>query len=163
MPKKIGDPQPPIGLKRLLFRAPILLYNAGLGGMMGSRFLLLNHTGRKRGQPRQTVLEVVDYDPESGTYFVASGFGNKLDWYLNVLKTPDVAIQVGSKTVPAKARALTADESGRAIVDYAQHNPRAAKQLMRLCGYDVDGSGADYFAMGHGFLLFVALAPRNDI
>ena len=146
-----------------MFRAPIWLYNIGLGELMGGRFLLLNHTGRKSGQPRQTVLEVVDFDPELGTYFVASGFGNKSDWYLNVLKTPDVAIQVGSKTFPAKARALTAGESGQAMVDYAQRNPRAAKQLMRLCGYEVDGSDEDYFVMGRDIIPFVALSPRNYV
>jgi len=163
MPKIIGDPQPPTGLRRLLFRAPIWLYTVGLGGMMSGRFLLLNHTGRKSGQPRQTALEVVDFDPELGTSFVASGFGKESDWYLNILKTPDVTIQRGSKIIPATAHPLTPEDSGQAMVDYAQRNPRAAKQLMRLCGYEVDGSDADYFAMGHDFLPFVALSPRNDI
>ena len=161
MPKKVGDPQLPTGIKRLLFRAPIWLYSAGLGGMMGGRFLLLNHTGRKSGQPRQTVLEVADFDPQSGTCFVASGFGKKSDWYLNILKTPDVTIQRGSKILPATARPLSPEDSGQAMVDYAQRNPRAAKQLMRLCGYEVDGSDEDYSIMGRDILPFVAFSPRN--
>ena len=162
MPKKIGDAQPPTGFKRLVFRAPIWLYSVGLGGLMGGRFLLLNHTGRKSGQPRQTVLEVADHDPESGTYYVASGFGKKSDWYLNILKTQKVEIQVGSKKIQATARALTPDESGKTMVGYAQRNPRAAKQLMRLCGYEVDGSEEEYFIMGHDIIPFVSLAPRSD-
>mgnify|MGYP001548299128 CR=1 FL=1 len=161
MPKKIGDAQPPTGFKRLMFRAPIWLYIAGLGGLMGGRFLQLNHTGRKSGKPRQTVLEVVDFDPKTGAYFVASGFGKKSDWYLNILKKPEVDIQVGSKTFPVTARVLTPDKSGHAMVDYAHHNPRAAKQLMRLCGYEVDGTDADYFAMGHDIIPFVSLSPLD--
>ena len=128
---------------------------------MGGRFLLLTHTGRISGQPRQTVLEVVDFDRATGVYFVASGFGKKSDWILNILQMPEVEIQVGSKTIQATAQLLTADESGKAMVNYARRNPRAAKQLMRLCGYDVDGSQEDYFVMGHDIIPFVSLTPSN--
>lgn len=33
--------KPPNGLSRLLFRLPISLYNAGLGGLLGSHFLIV--------------------------------------------------------------------------------------------------------------------------
>jgi len=161
MPTKIGDVQPPKGLKRLMFRTPIWLYNVGLGGLLGGRFLLLNHTGRKSGLPRQTVLEVVNFDPLTGTYFIASGFGKNSDWYQNILKNPDVMIQVGNKTIPVTARVLDPDESGEAMIDYARRNPRAAKELMRICGYKVDGSAEDYFIMGHDIIHFVSLTPDN--
>lgn len=46
-------------MQRALFRAPILLDRLGLGGLLGHRFLLLTHTGRTSGRPRQVVLEVV--------------------------------------------------------------------------------------------------------
>ncbi len=159
MPKKVGNTLPPTGIKRFMFRAPIWLYSIGLGGIMGGQFLLLKHTGRKSGQPRQAVLEVVDYDPETGDFFVASGFGKKSDWYLNVLKTPEVTIQVGNNLMPATALPLTPDESGKAMVNYAHRNPRAAKELMRLCGYEVDGSDADYFIMGQDVIPFIMLSP----
>lgn len=161
MPKKTGRSQSPTGLKRHFFRAPIWLYKQGLGGLLGGRFLLLNHVGRRSGQPRQTVLEVVDFDSQSGTYYVASGFGKKSDWYLNLLQTPDVTIQVGRKASPVVANPLQPDDSGQVMVDYAQRNPRAAKQLMRLCGYEVDGSDEDYFTMGHDIIPIVALRPRD--
>ena len=161
MPEKVGKAAPPSGLKRLLFRAPIWLYKAGLGGLLGGRFLLLKHTGRKSGQPRQTVLEVVNFEPETGTYFIASGFGKKSDWLLNIRANADVTVQTGSKVFKAQARPLTADESGTAMIDYAHRNPRAAKELMRLCGYKVDGSDEDYFIMGHDIIPFVALVPQE--
>jgi deazaflavin-dependent oxidoreductase (nitroreductase family) len=161
MPKKISDVHPPTGLKRLIFRAPIWLYSVGLGSLLGGRFLLLHHTGRKSAQLRQTVLEVVNFDPLTGTYYVASGFGKCSDWYLNILKTPDVKIQVGNKTIPAIAKVLDPKKSGEAMVNYAKRNPRAAKQLMRICGYEVDGSEEDYFIMGRDFIPFVSLAPQT--
>jgi deazaflavin-dependent oxidoreductase (nitroreductase family) len=161
MPKKIGNPRPPAGLKRLMFRAPIWLYKVGLGSILGGRFLLLNHTGRKSGQPRQTVLEVVNFDPLTGTYYVASGFGKNSDWLLNIEKSPDVEIQVRNKRIPATALVLDPDESGNQMIDYARRNPHAAKELMRICGYEVDGSTEDYFIMGHNFIPFISLSPRN--
>ena len=53
------QPKLPSGFSRLMFRLPIYLYKVGLGGLLGGRFLLLNHVGRKSGQPRQAVVEVV--------------------------------------------------------------------------------------------------------
>lgn len=62
MPQKISSPQPPHGFKRMLLRAPIWFYRIRLGWILGKQFLLLMHTGRNNGLPRQTVLEVVNYD-----------------------------------------------------------------------------------------------------
>ena len=72
MPEKVGKGEPPKGFNRLMFRAPIWLYRLGLGWMLGKRFLLLNHTGRESGLPRQTVLEVVDYNKTSNTYYIGT-------------------------------------------------------------------------------------------
>jgi deazaflavin-dependent oxidoreductase (nitroreductase family) len=163
MPTKISDPQPYGRLRRFLFRSPIWLYKIGLGGILGGRFLLLNHIGRKSGRQRQTVLEVVKHEPQTATYYIASGFGKKSDWYLNLLQNPEVTIQVGRKVTPAAAQILTPDASGRAMVDYARRNPRAAKQLMRFCGYAVDGTEQEYFIMGHDHIPFVKLSPRTDV
>jgi hypothetical protein len=43
---------------RFMMRAPIALYRVGLGGLLGKRFLLLEHTGRKSGLTRRTALEI---------------------------------------------------------------------------------------------------------
>ena len=84
MSHKVREVNPPSGFSRLLWRAPIWLYRAGLGWMMGNRFLLLNHIGRKSGLPRQAVVEVVVSNDEEGTFTIASGFGAKSDWYQNI-------------------------------------------------------------------------------
>jgi hypothetical protein len=75
MPEKISEPKLPRGLSRLACRLPIWLYRAGLGWVMGYRFRYLTHIGRKSGQPRHTVLEVVRYDKATSTCIVASGWG----------------------------------------------------------------------------------------
>ena len=53
----------PAGALRLAFRLPIYLYRLDLGWMLGHRFLLFVHLGRKSGLLRETVLEVLLHDP----------------------------------------------------------------------------------------------------
>ena len=63
----------PTGALRLAFRLPIYLYRLGLGQLLGHRFMLLTHRGRRSGRVYQTALEVVRYDPSLRETVVASG------------------------------------------------------------------------------------------
>lgn len=152
--------KPPTGLERLLWRAPIWLYRLHLGWLLGERFLLLHHIGRKSGQPRQAVLEVAAHRTEPDEYVVASGFGFKSDWYLNVKKTPDVSIQVGRKKMDVTAELLSAEQSGERMVQYARKYPRSARNLCRVLGHETDGSATRYREIGEKFVPFVAFHPR---
>ncbi|MEZ4679799.1 MAG: nitroreductase family deazaflavin-dependent oxidoreductase [Caldilineaceae bacterium] len=87
-------PSPPTGISRFLFRLPIQLYRLHLGWLLGRRFVLINHIGRKSGQVRQVVVEVVRHDQTTDSYIVCSGFGRQAQWYQNLLATPAVTIQV---------------------------------------------------------------------
>jgi len=53
----------PTGLLRLLLRAPILLYRARAGWLLGHRFVYVAHRGRRTGARREVVVEVVCYLP----------------------------------------------------------------------------------------------------
>lgn len=158
--EKIRPLDPPAGLSRLFFRLPIYLYRLHLGWLLGGRFLLVNHIGRKSGQLRQVVIEVVEHDPAADTYTVAAGFGRKSDWYLNLLKTPDVTIQVGRRTLAVTAVPLTPDVGGETMVRYARRHETAARNLARFMGYQVDGTEADYRALGRE-LPFMQFRPRR--
>ncbi|MBW7885351.1 MAG: nitroreductase family deazaflavin-dependent oxidoreductase [Caldilineaceae bacterium] len=159
--EKIRPLDPPAGLSRLFFRLPIYLYWLHLGWLLGGRFLLVNHIGRKSGQLRQVVIEVVEHDPAADTYTVAAGFGRKSDWYLNLLKTPDVTIQVGRRTLAVTAVPLTPDVGGETMVRYARRHETAARNLARFMGYQVDGTEADYRALGRE-LPFMQFRPRRS-
>jgi deazaflavin-dependent oxidoreductase (nitroreductase family) len=160
MPEKISEPKPPRGLARLAWRAPIWFYRLGLGGVLGERFVLLNHTGRKSGRPRQTVLEVVRHDKESGAYIVASGFGEKADWYKNVMAHPEITIQVGRKRLAARAERLPLPQATEVMLDYNRRHPAMLRTLAGIMGYRSDGSEADarFFA---GVIPILALIPRD--
>ncbi|MEA3335962.1 MAG: nitroreductase family deazaflavin-dependent oxidoreductase [Chloroflexota bacterium] len=149
--------KPPRGLQRLLWRAPIWLYKLHLGGLLGQRFLLLTHTGRKSGKPRQAVIEIDDYDPQTNSYLIASGFGRQSDWYRNIRKTPQVMIQVGNRQMAARAEPLSPEQSGEAMVTYAHKHPTAARNLAKMIGLDVDGSDESYRAAARDHVPFVRL------
>lgn len=122
----------PSGLLLFGFRLPIWLYRLRLGWLMGERFLLLTHTGRKSGLTHQTVIEVVRHDTETGAYLVASGFGSKSDWFLNIQKNPNTTITVKNRTLTTRARMLSESESAIELLDYAKRHPLAFKELTRM-------------------------------
>lgn len=110
---------------RALMRAPILLYRARLGFLLGSRLLRLEHLGRKSGVVRHVVLEVIGH-PAPDVYLVASGFGERAQWYRNVMAHPRVRVSVARRhAAPATTRRLPTAEADAALTDYARRHPRA--------------------------------------
>ncbi len=152
---------PPKGIARWFMRMPIAFYKIGLGGLLGGRFLLLNHVGRKSGLPRQVVLEVVNHDPATDTYTVAAGFGPTSDWFRNLQSSPDVTIQVGRRKMAVTAHFLTQAEGGEVMMDYARRYPKAALGLSKTLGYPVgEGTLEDYRRVGEG-IPFVEFRPQE--
>ena len=147
MPTKMKEVRTPHGLMRLIMRLPIWLFRMHLGWLLGDRFLLLTHIGRKSGLPRQTILEVLQHDKVTDVYYVLSGWGEKADWLRNVKKTPEVMIKVGHRQFNACAVRLESEAAERAILDYAKRNPLAIRVLPRLMGYHLDGSETDFRAL----------------
>lgn len=159
MPRKVRATPSPTGWRRVIARAPLQLYRHHLGALLGSRFLLLTHTGRMSGQPRSAVLEITGRDPATGTYRLASGFGPTSQWYRNIRHTPEVTVQVSRFRTAATARPMTPEESGRAMAEYATHRPRTARRLMGICGIETDGTEEDYYLVGRDFIPFVEITP----
>ncbi len=108
-----------------LMRAPIWIYRMRLGFLFGSRMLMLEHVGRRTGIRRRVVLEVLAH-PEPGTCVVASGFGDRAQWFRNVRAHPQVRVSVaGHLSMPATARLLGSTEADAALASYVARHPRA--------------------------------------
>ncbi len=122
----------PHGLLRFGLRLPIWLYRLHLGWLLGNRFLLLTHIGRKSGLPRRTVIEVVKHDKESNSFYVVSGWGNKSDWYQNIHPNPDVVISVGQRKLQVHAEDILLSEAVDILEEYTRRYPLAFKELTRL-------------------------------
>ncbi len=140
----IAEPKPPTGVRRKLYRLPIRMFRLRLGWLLGTRFILVNHLGRRSGIRRQVVLEVVEHDAATGSYVVPSGYAGRAAWYQNVCAHPTVTVQVGRRVMRATAQTLSADEGAALLIAYAKRSPRLTVKLMRFLGYEIDGTDADY-------------------
>lgn len=140
--------EPPTGIGRWFARAPIWLYRHHLGWMLGHRFLLLHHIGRKTGLTRAAVVEIVRHDASTGAYVICSGWGEHSQWFQNVMADPDTTIQVGMRTMAVHALRLSSAQGGGEMVDYSRRHPRAARHIAEFIGADCDGSEASYRAAG---------------
>jgi deazaflavin-dependent oxidoreductase (nitroreductase family) len=103
-----------------------------LGWLLGHRFLMMTHTGRKSGQHYHAVIEVVQQDKETDTYYVVSGWGEKADWYQNVRKSPDVMIHVGGHKFQAVAEFIPLEKAIAILGAYACKHPVAFRELSGL-------------------------------
>ena len=109
---------------RWLMRLPVGLYRAGWGWLLGDRFVMIEHLGRKSHEPRFVVVEVVD----RGRNFVrvASGFGERAQWYRNLDANGVAFLSTGKAVrVPAHVRVLDDAQSGAVLDIYASRHPRA--------------------------------------
>lgn len=107
---------------KFLFRGPVYLYRWHLGWLLGHRFLLLTHTGRRTGLRRQTVLEVVDYRKPGPEVVVVSAFGPDSDWLRNIEAKADEEVTLGAQHFFASHRILSEPEAMRVISRYEHRN-----------------------------------------
>jgi deazaflavin-dependent oxidoreductase (nitroreductase family) len=154
-------PAHPRGLLRFGFNAPILLYRARLGWLLGHRFLLLTHRGRKTGKIRRTVLEVVHYDPTTRESAVLSAYGERADWYQNICARPAVQVQTGSSQYVPQYRLLHDDERLVYLRIYQRKYRRAFRAVMRFLGYAYDGSETELRALAHEVVM-IAFHPLQE-
>ncbi len=99
---------PTDGWRRLMFKAPLVLWRLGLGPLVGRVFVLITHTGRKSGLPRRTMAEV---HLVNGRKYAPCAFGERAQWYQNIQADPHVTIQTADGVERVTARRVTdADE-----------------------------------------------------
>ena len=150
----------PAGALRLALRLPIYLYRLNLGWLLGHRFLLFTHLGRKSGLLRETVLEVILYDPATQESVALSAWGEKADWYRNIEAVPALEVRTGGQRYVPQQRFLAPEEIHGVISAYGQHHPLAFRIFARIFAYPLDGTEAARREVAC-FLRLVAFRPRN--
>ena len=165
MPTKMRDVEPPRGVARTIYRLPIKLFHLHLGWLLVGHFLLLTHIGRKSGQPRQTVLEVLLHNRATDVYYVMAGWGKRSDWVKNIEKTPQVQINVGHRHIRALAKCLPPEAAESKVMAYARQHPRLIRSLPRLLGYRTDGTEEDLRALARlGIVVaFEPTSPKKSV
>lgn len=86
--------------------------NAGKvgGGFEGAPMILVHHRGARTGTERVSPLV---YQPVGDNFAVFGSKGGAPTapaWYRNVVAHPDIEVEVGTDTVPVRARELKGDE-----------------------------------------------------
>lgn len=132
---------------RVVFAAPNALYRYRMGRVLGRRFLQLTHVGRKSGDEHTVVLEVLEYDRETGEAVVISGFGEGSQWLRNLRANGDARISFGRTPRRAELRELDADEAVDVMTHYERRygmiGPVLRRVLSTLGGFDYRGTDED--------------------
>jgi len=117
---------------KAVFDAPVVLYRIGLGWMLGKRFLAVTHRGRKTGRLRETVLEVLVFDPDNEESVVVSAYGTRADWYRNLKAQPALKVRTGRMSYVPEQRFLTPEQSREAVVRFSHRHPWEMKLVPRV-------------------------------
>ena len=110
------------------------------GKMAGLPVLLIETTGRRSGERRETALTYLPYPYPDGDRFVviASVLGEPRHpaWYLNLQADPQIAITVGARRMAVVARDAEGEERERiwdtltlVSPDYAQYRSRTDRRI----------------------------------
>jgi deazaflavin-dependent oxidoreductase (nitroreductase family) len=97
------------------------------GMFAGAPLLLLTTTGAKSGQPRVAPLA---YTTDSGRLVVIASKGGAPthpDWFHNMRSNPEVTVEVGTETFPARATIPTGAERQRLFDQMAAQMPNFAE------------------------------------
>lgn len=108
-----------------------------LGGrVLGLRFLLLEHTGRKSGRPFLAPLLYVLDGPRFAVVASNAGAAHNPSWWRNLQARPDAAVRVDRRRLAVRARSATPAEEPAlwarleaAWPSYARYRDRAGRRI----------------------------------
>ena len=156
---KRENARPPAFMMPIL-KLPLLLYRTGLGWLLGYRFMLLTHVGRRSGKVRQAVLAVLSFDPKTRQVMAVSAWSAS-DWYKNILKSPALRVDTGSSHYVPAYRALTPEEIAALFESYCSKYPIFSRMVCRIPDWKWDSSHEEWLELAKT-LRGVAFRPREN-
>jgi deazaflavin-dependent oxidoreductase (nitroreductase family) len=115
------------------------------GNFEGAPMVLVHHTGAKSGTERVNPMMYQQVGDAYAVFASAAGADKNPDWYHNLRAHPDTTIEVGTETIPVRARDLPREE----------RDPIWEIQKQRYPGF------ADYEAKTSRVIPVVLLEPRD--
>ncbi|MFN8414070.1 MAG: nitroreductase family deazaflavin-dependent oxidoreductase [Anaerolineales bacterium] len=122
---------------KFFLKVPVWLYKIGLGGwerMMGAEWMLIITKGRKTGKPREVMVDVMDYDSSTDTYYVESAYGARADWVRNIQAHPEFEARVGRRKFKAQATILIGETTADQFVNFYRKKPVYTRSVMAMVG-----------------------------
>jgi deazaflavin-dependent oxidoreductase (nitroreductase family) len=151
----------PYGMYRWLANAPRWFYQLGLGWVLGHRVAQLTHRGRKSGQLRRTILEVLHYDPQTHEVLVVSGWEGKTDWYRNIEHERALEVRIGRVACRPVQEFLSREETAQLILTLFRRHPREARVVGSLLGFDPKAPDAALRSQIETFFRGVRFRPQD--
>lgn len=113
----------PVGLLRVVMRMPLVFFRLGLADLLNALHLLVLTTrGRKSGQPRRVAIE---YRRHGSKIYLISGWGERPDWYQNLLADPLATVQAGRKSISVLADPVDDPAEALRVVNLFRRNAPA--------------------------------------
>lgn len=125
----------PNALLKFFFKAPLLMHKLGFGGwehLIGAQWMLIVTIGRKTGKRRETLVDVMDYDKATDTYYIEAAYGSRADWFKNIKSNPNFEAQVGRRKFKACAEELPEKDTGELLVQFFHRKPSYTRSVMAM-------------------------------
>ena len=134
--------KPPSPLLKYFFKIPVWIHKMGLGGwerLIGAQWMLITTVGRRSGKPRETMVDVMDYDSATDTYYIEAAYGPRADWVRNIEANPQFKAQVGRRKFHARLSALSSENAGDLMVKFYRAKPAYTRSVMAMVGMKFEG------------------------
>ncbi len=141
-------------------KMPLILYRLGLGRMLGKRFMLLTHKGRRSGKVYRTVLAVLRFDEKTGEVLAVSPWSAS-NWYRNIQATPALEVETGGVRFAPTQRDLSPEEIAALFIEFRNEHSIFSRMVGRIPGWKIDSTYEEFLALART-LRGVAFYPANS-
>ena len=127
----------PNALLKFFFKVPLFVHKIGFGGwerIIGAQWMLIATTGRKTGKRREAMVDVMDYNKATDTYYIEAAYGSRADWDKNIKSNPVFEAQVGCRKFKARAEELAENDTGEMLVQFFRRKPAYTRSVMAMVG-----------------------------
>lgn len=129
-----------------VFKLPIFLYQLGLGRLMGRRFMMLTHIGRRSGRIRRTILAVLDFNPATREIKTISAWRGS-DWFRNIQAAPALEVACGADRYAPMYRLLSAEEIAALFIEYRQRHRLFSSIVCKIPGWNINSTPQEFLAL----------------
>ena len=153
----------PDRLLKFFFKVPVWFHKMGFGGwerLVGAQWMLITTTGRKTGKRREAMLDIMDYDKATDTYYIEAAYGTHADWFKNMQSNPIFEAQVGRRKFKARVSALSNEGAGEMLVQFYRHKTAYTRSVMAMAGMKFKDED-DLRAIGNNLTL-LAVKPEKE-
>ena len=152
LPKNIApaasapDEQRPPAFMLPFMKMPLLLYRLGLGRMLGKRFMLLTHKGRRSGKVYRSVLAVLRFDEKTREILAVSPWSAS-HWYRNIQAAPALEVETNGVRYAPVQRSLSPEEIAALFITFRQEHPIFSRMVARIPGWKIDSTYDEFLAL----------------